>query len=88
MPFTIGRAEGDILSRAWTMFVQTTGPPGVDGATIEHLEASGVAAFLNELAEDLQAGTYRPARLRRVNIPKPGQPGKLRPLSIPTVRDR
>jgi retron-type reverse transcriptase len=56
--------------------------------TIEHVEASRGAAFLNELGNDVQAGTYRPARLRRVNIPKPGQPGKLRPLSIPTVRDR
>jgi RNA-directed DNA polymerase len=81
-------ARSDILSRAWDDVRANQGAPGVDGVTIEHVEASGVASFLNELAEDLQAGTYRPARLRRVNIPKPGQPGKLRPLSIPTVRDR
>jgi group II intron reverse transcriptase/maturase len=81
-------ARSDILSRAWDEVRANQGAPGVDGVTIEHVEASGVAAFLQELAEDLQAGTYRPARLRRVNIPKPGQPGKLRPLSIPTIRDR
>jgi RNA-directed DNA polymerase len=78
----------DILSRAWDDVRANQGAPGVDGVTIERVEASGVAPFLSELAADLQAGTYRPARLRRVNIPKPGQPGKLRPLSIPTVRDR
>jgi RNA-directed DNA polymerase len=47
-----------------------------------------VAAFLQDLAAALRAGTYRPAPLRRVHIPKPGQPGRTRPLSIPCVRDR
>jgi group II intron reverse transcriptase/maturase len=47
-----------------------------------------VVSFLHDLAAELTAGTYRPAPLRRVHIPKPGQPGKTRPLSIPTVRDR
>jgi RNA-directed DNA polymerase len=47
-----------------------------------------VVSFLHDLAAQLTAGTYRPAPLRRVHIPKPGQPGKTRPLSIPTVRDR
>jgi RNA-directed DNA polymerase len=45
-----------------------------------------VASFLQELAAALKAGTYRPAPLRRVLIPKPGQPGKTRPLGIPTER--
>jgi retron-type reverse transcriptase len=56
--------------------------------TIDAVEASGVAAFLGDLAAALRAGTYRPAPLRRVHIPKPGQPGRTRPLSIPCVRDR
>jgi group II intron reverse transcriptase/maturase len=60
----------------------------VDGVTIERVEASGVASFLQELAAALKAGTYRPAPLRRVHITKPGQPGKTRPLGIPCVRDR
>ena len=78
-------ARSDVLSRAWDDVRANQGAPGVDGVTLEHVEASGVAAFLSNLAADLQAGIYRPARLRRVNIPKLGQPGKLRPLSIPTV---
>ena len=47
-----------------------------------------VRAFLDELAADVEAETYRPKPLLRVNIPKPGQPGKFRALSIPCLRDR
>src|SRR5215211_284446 len=81
-------ARGDILERAWEEVRSNRGAPGVDGVTIDQVEASGVASFLQELAALLTAGSYRPAPLRRVHIPKPGQPGKTRPLGIPTVRDR
>jgi RNA-directed DNA polymerase len=81
-------ARSDILFRAWDEVRGNRGAPGVDGVTIERVEASGVVSFLQDLAAELQAGIYRPAPLRRVYIPKPGQPGKTRPLSIPTVRDR
>ncbi len=46
-----------------------------------------VSRLLDELATDLQDGSWRPLAARRVFIPKPGS-GELRPLSIPTVRDR
>ena len=81
-------ARGDILFRAWDEVRANRGAPGADGVTIEQVEESGVATFLQDLAAALRAGTYRPAPLRRVHIPKPGQPGRTRPLSIPCVRDR
>jgi group II intron reverse transcriptase/maturase len=81
-------ARGDVLERAWGEVRANRGAAGVDGVTIEAVEASGVGDFLEELAEVLRAGAYRPRPLRRVHIPKPGRPGQARPLGIPTVADR
>jgi hypothetical protein len=82
----VGRS--DILYRAWGEMRSNRGAAGVDGVTIDAVVASGVEVFLDELAADLRAQTYRPAPLRRLYIPEPRKPGERRPLSIPTVRDR
>jgi RNA-directed DNA polymerase len=81
-------ARSDILWRAWGDVVVNRGAPGVDGVTIDAVMESGVSEFLSGIASALAERSYRPAPLRRVRIPKAGQPGKTRPLGIPTVRDR
>jgi RNA-directed DNA polymerase len=61
---------------------------GVDGMTVRNVLERGADVFLFALRDELRSGQYRPSPARRVLIPKPGQPGKFRPLGIPTVKDR
>lgn len=62
---------------------------GIDGQTVRNvIDSVGRTVFLAKLREDLRSGEYLPSPTRRVLIPKSGQPGKHRPLGIPTVRDR
>jgi len=81
-------ARSDVMRAAWSVVAANRGAAGVDGQTIKDIEASGVGEFLDVLAAEVRASSYRPAPLRRVHIPKPGKPGQTRPLGIPTVRDR
>ncbi|MGH7426122.1 MAG: group II intron reverse transcriptase/maturase, partial [Candidatus Methylomirabilales bacterium] len=62
-------ARSDVLARAWGEVRANRGAPGVDGMSIEDVEGSGVRAFLEDIATALGERTYRPAPLRRVDIP-------------------
>jgi len=76
----------DILVLAWYRVKANGGSPGVDRQTFEQIEKQGVVEFLQEIQTDLRERTYKPLAVLRCYIEKSN--GKLRPLGIPTIRDR
>jgi group II intron reverse transcriptase/maturase len=75
----------DNLSRALQRVERNKGAPGPDG-----LQAEQLRAWLHEnwpgVRKALEEGTYQPAPVRQVLIPKPD--GGQRMLGVPTVLDR
>jgi RNA-directed DNA polymerase len=79
--------RADILMFAYRLVRANKGKSGIDGVTFEGLEQNGgIAALLKEITQDLKNKTYQPSPVRRAMIPKAD--GSLRPLGIPTIRDR
>jgi len=76
----------ETLCEAYRQAKANDGAPGIDGVTFAAVEAEGVEDFLDQLRKELVERTYRPQKARKVEIPKGG--GKMRQLSIPTIRDR
>jgi RNA-directed DNA polymerase len=76
----------ETLSAAYEMAKNNNGAPGSDGVTFEAIENDGVGNFLRQIRDELVTKTYRPMRARRKEIPKDN--GKVRILSIPSIRDR
>jgi len=74
------------LEAAFWKVAANQGAAGVDHVTIAMFEVR-LDDELRRLSESLRDGTYRPQAIRRHYIPKPGSQ-EMRPLGIPTVRDR
>jgi RNA-directed DNA polymerase len=76
----------ETLQEAYRMTKKNDGAPGIDGVTFEAIEEGGEESFLQQIRDELVSNTYRPMRARKKEIPKDG--GKVRVLSIPSIRDR
>lgn len=76
----------ETLQQAYSLARKNDGAPGIDGVTFEAIEAQGVSDFLLGIQDELTSRTYRPMRARRTEIPKGD--GRVRILSIPSIRDR
>ena len=80
--------RADILAHAYACCKANKGAAGVDEQEFADVEAYGRERWLGELAQALREENYRPEAVRRVFIEKRDGSGKLRPLGIPTLRDR
>lgn len=77
--------SGENLRQAHRAVVRNKGAPGVDGITVEAI-AGHMREHWPRIREKLYEGSYQPARVKGVRIPKPS--GGERLLGIPTVQDR
>jgi RNA-directed DNA polymerase len=75
------------LEMAWIRVQRNKGAGGVDGQSLADFEEV-LDEQLARLGQELRTDTYQPLPVRRQLIPKAGQPGKFRPLGIPTIYDR
>lgn len=73
------------LWRAFERVAENKGAPGPDGRSIDQMRDI-LPRLLPKLHKALLDGSYRPGKIRRVWIPKPG--GGRRGLGIPNVVDR
>lgn len=77
--------EGN-LTAAFRQVAKNGGAAGVDQVSVREF-AEQCPENIWQLSDSLRARVYTPSAIRRKYIPKPGT-NELRPLGIPTVRDR
>lgn len=73
------------MCQAWKRVKANAGAPGVDHMAVDQFPAWAKDHWAI-IRHQLQAGTYQPLPVKRVEIPKPS--GAMRPLGIPAVVDR
>lgn len=78
----------DVIETAMRAVARNGGSAGVDGERVQAYMRDDPSwkTWRDSLIGELKSKTYRPSPVRRVWIPKAD--GKLRPLGIPTVKDR
>lgn len=77
----------DVLCTAWEQVKKNGGCSGIDNISLKTFDSEEkVLNLLISVQQELKDKSYRSMPLKRVMIPKPN--GKLRPLGIPTVKDR
>jgi len=74
------------LAAAWAKVQSNRGAAGVDGQSVERF-GTQAEKYLDELHRSLKEHTYEPEPVLRRWIPKAGS-SAMRPLGIPTVKDR
>lgn len=75
-----------VLREAYKRSKSKAGKPGVDGVSFADIEAKGVGEFIEDIIQELEARSYKPSAVLRVEIEK--ENGGKRPLGIPTIKDR
>jgi group II intron reverse transcriptase/maturase len=75
----------DFIEEAMSRILSNRGGSGVDGYTVEAMEADW-NNFRDCLQKELRDKSYAPSPVKRISIPKPN--GGERKLGIPTVKDR
>jgi RNA-directed DNA polymerase len=83
-PFEISKW---VVWEAYQRVKANDGAAGVDGKSVEEFERD-LKGNLYKLWNRLSSGSYFPAPVRAVEIPKKHEHGKVRVLGVPTVADR
>jgi len=76
----------DVLRYAWKCCRANGGRPGVDGISFAQIDRAGPELWLQTVAEELRAKTYRPKPVLQMRVPMSN--GRQMLLEIPTIKDR
>jgi len=77
--------KGEFIVESYRRVRKNKGAPGIDDITFIEIEKDRYK-FLHNIYDELKNRTYRPQPIKRVMIEKSN--GKMRPLGIPTIKDR
>jgi RNA-directed DNA polymerase len=74
------------LEESYRRLRSNHGAGGYDGISFDDIESYGIEKYLSKIQSELKSGNYTSSPVQRVYIPKAN--GKMRPLGIPTIKDR